>query len=142
MEGFCCAADREVSSYTIMPTLDLSALLQLILALGLINVWLVRAGRATAYRGGTATSLKQEFAAYGLPDSVFYLVGALKLGSAAALLAGLWIPGLALPAAILLAALMLGALAMHVKVKDPLPKSVPALTMLAMTTALALMKVG
>jgi hypothetical protein len=125
-----------------MPTLDLAALLQVILALGLINVWLIRSSRATAYRGGAATSLRHEFAAYGLSDAVFYLVGALKLGSAAALLAGLWIPGIALPAAILLAALMLGALAMHIKVKDPLLKSVPALTMLAMTTALALIKVG
>jgi hypothetical protein len=125
-----------------MPTLDLAALLQVILALGLINVWLIRSSRATAYRGGAATSLRYEFAAYGLSDAVFYLVGALKLGSAAALLAGLWIPGIALPAAILLAALMLGALAMHIKVKDPLLKSVPALTMLALTTALALIKLG
>ena len=40
------------------------------------------------------------------------------------------------------AALMLGALAMHLKVKDPLLKSVPALAMLAMTTTLAVMKLG
>jgi MFS-type transporter involved in bile tolerance (Atg22 family) len=77
-----------------------------------------------------------------LSDAVFYGVGALKLGSAAALLAGLWIPELALPAASLLAALMLGALAMHLKVKDPLLKSIPALAMLAMTTTLAVIKLG
>ena len=45
--------------------------LQLILALGIVNVWLLRSGRATAYRGGNASNLKSEFAAYGLPDWVF-----------------------------------------------------------------------
>jgi hypothetical protein len=40
----------------------------------------------------------------------------------------------------LLAVLMLGALAMHLKVRDPLLKSVPALAMLAMTTTLAVIK--
>ena len=125
-----------------MPNLDLAAVLQVILALGLINVWLLRSGQATSFRGGSSTNLKAEFAAYGLSDAVFYGVGALKLGSAAALLAGLWIPEVALPAASLLAALMLGALAMHLKVKDPLLKSIPALAMLAMTTTLAVIKLG
>jgi hypothetical protein len=125
-----------------MPNLDIAAVLQVILALGLINVWLLRSGQATSFRGGSSTNLKAEFAAYGLSDAVFYGVGALKLGSAAALLAGLWIPELALPAASLLAALMLGALAMHLKVKDPLLKSIPALAMLAMTTTLAVIKLG
>jgi hypothetical protein len=35
---------------------------------------------------------------------------------------------------------MLGALVMHLKVKDPLLKSVPALAMFAMTTTLAAIK--
>jgi len=125
-----------------MPPIDLASVLQVVLALGLINVWLVRSGKATAFRGSVATNLRQEFAAYGLSDAVFYLVGALKLSSAAALLAALWMPHLALPAASVLAALMLGAIAMHVKVKDPILKSVPALAMLAMTTTLAVMKLG
>jgi hypothetical protein len=125
-----------------MQPIDLAAVLQVVLALGLINVWLVRPGQATAYRGGTATNLRQEFATYGLSDSVFYLVGALKLSAAAALLAALWVPDLALPASSLLAALMLGALAMHIKVRDPLLKSVPALAMLAMATTLAVVKLS
>jgi hypothetical protein len=36
-------------------------------------------------------------------------------------------------ALLLLAVLMLGALSMHIKVKDPLRKSLPALGMLALT---------
>jgi hypothetical protein len=37
---------------------------------------------------------------------------------------------------------MLGALLMHIKVKDPISKSVPATAMLAMTTTLTLLKLG
>ena len=40
---------------------------------------------ATAYRGGASQTLKEEFAAYGLPSYAFYLVGALKITAAAVL---------------------------------------------------------
>jgi len=105
-------------------------------ALGLLNVWLLRSGSATDYRGGDARSLKEEFAAYGLPDVAFYVVGLLKVGSALALIAGLWMPELVAPAAGIVALLMVGALGMHVKVKDPLMKSLPAFLMLAMCAAI------
>lgn len=119
-----------------MPDLTLDAILQLVLGLGLLNVWLVRSGKATGYRGGASTNLRDEFAAYGLSEGVFYAVGALKLGCAAALLAGLWMPNLILPAVSVLVALMVGALAMHVKVNDPPIKSLPAALMLAMSGTL------
>jgi uncharacterized membrane protein YphA (DoxX/SURF4 family) len=115
-----------------MPEFTITALLQLVVAVGLLNVWLLRAGASTEYRGGSAQSLKDEFAAYGLPDIAFYVVGALKIGSAAALLIGLWNPMFAQPAAGVVAVLMVGALIMHVKVKDPLKKSLPAFLMLLM----------
>ena len=119
-----------------MPAFTLSTVLQVVVGLGLLNVWLVRSSSATAYRGGDARSLREEFAAYGLPTWFFYLVGVLKVGSALCLLVGLWVPALVLPASALVVLLMLGALAMHVKVKDPLLKSLPALLMLAMSLAL------
>ena len=119
-----------------MQTFPISTTLQVVVALGLLNVWLVRAGSATSYRGGDARSLKEEFAAYGLPDFFFYLVGALKIGSAAALIAGIWYPALVLPAAAVVAVLMVGALVMHVKVKDPAIKSLPAFLMLIMSTGI------
>lgn len=62
--------------------------------------------------------------------------------SAAALLAGLWVPHLALAAAVTLIVLMAGAVAMHFKVKDPAQRYIPALAMLAMSTALAVMNLG
>lgn len=111
--------------------------LQVVIALGLLNVWLLRAARSTAYRGGEAKSLREEFETYGLPVWFFYLVGALKIGSAIALLAGLAAPSVVPWASALVVALMLGAVAMHAKVGDPLQKWLPALTMLALSGALS-----
>jgi uncharacterized membrane protein YphA (DoxX/SURF4 family) len=121
-----------------MSTFAISTALQVIVALGLLNVWLVRAKASTAYRGGSAQSLKEEFATYGLPDWTFYVVGILKVGSAILLLLGIWVksPDLVRPPALVVAGLMVGALAMHAKVKDPLTKSLPALAMLLMCVAL------
>lgn len=113
---------------------SLQAVLQAVVGLGLLNVWLVRARSSSSYRGGEATTLRQEFSAYGLSDGAFYLVGALKLGCALALLAGVWVPQLVAPAAATLVLLMLGALAMHVKVSDPPRKSLPAFLMLTMSS--------
>lgn len=125
---------------TLVPPITLPVVVQTVIALGLLNVWLLRSRSPTAYRGGRARSLKEEFAEYGLPVWVFYAVGALKIGSAIVLIAGIWVPGIVLPAAGVVAALMLGALVMHVKVKDPWIKSVPALIMLLMSVALLFLR--
>jgi hypothetical protein len=117
----------------------MATVLQLVVGLGLLNVWIVRSRSATAYRGGAATSLREEFAVYGLPVAVFFTVGVLKVGSALVLIAGVWLDVPVQVAAGVVAALMVGALAMHVKVGDPVKKAVPATLMLAMSTAIALL---
>ncbi len=109
---------------------------QVIVALGLLNVWLLRNKKATAYRGGSARTLKDEFQAYGLPSWVYLLVGFLKVGSAIALLIGIFQPSIVPVAAGIVGFLMLGAVTMHIKVKDPLLKSVPALIMLGLNGTL------
>lgn len=114
------------------------ALLQIAAAFGLLNVWLLRFQHSTAYRGGNARSMREEFAVYGLPGWFTYVIGTLKIGSALCLIAGLWLHVLVFPAALLIAVLMLGALAMHLKIRDPLKKSVPALVMLALSIAICL----
>ncbi len=106
--------------------------LQITAALGLLNVWLLRFNQRTAYRGGSAGSMREEFATYGLPAWFVYVIGALKVGSAIALIVGIWMPVLVLPAAGLISVLMLGALSMHIKIHDPLKKMLPALGMLAL----------
>lgn len=108
-------------------------ILQIIIALGLLNVWLLRFNKTTAYRGGEAKNLLEEFAVYGFPSWFCYLVGALKVGSAIALLLGFIYPQLITPAAGLISILMLCAIAMHMKVKDPIKKALPASAMFIMS---------
>jgi lipoprotein signal peptidase len=113
--------------------------LQLIVALGILNVWMLRSGKATPFRGGDAKNLREEFAAYGLPFWFMCVVGVLKVGLAVALIAAIWVHRVAQPAAIGLGVLMLGALVMHLKVKDPIKKALPSIAVLAMCAAIALL---
>jgi uncharacterized membrane protein YphA (DoxX/SURF4 family) len=112
--------------------------IQVIIALGIYNVWLLRFGKATDWRGGTAKNMKGEFEVYGLPSWFMGLVGFLKLLLATLLIVGIWYQPAVRPAALGMAALMLGAIAMHVKVNDPLKRSVPAFTMLVLSAIVAL----
>ena len=117
-----------------------ASVLQLIIGIGLLNVWLVRRQASTSYRGGSAQSLREEFAAYGLPVAMFYVVGALKIVSGIVLIAGVWFPLPVALAAAVVAVLMVGALAMHMKVKDPVVKTVPAVVMLVLCVALLIVR--
>ena len=54
-----------------MASSSISPILEVVVGLGLLNVWLVRAQASTAFRGGTAQSLREEFNVYGLPDWIF-----------------------------------------------------------------------
>ena len=114
----------------------IGSFLQVIVGLGLLNVWLLRRQSSTAYRGGDAKNLKDEFAAYGLPAPMFYVVGGLKIICGVLLLVGLAYPPVVLPAAAVVAVLMVGAVAMHLKVSDPVSKYVLAALMLAMSGAI------
>ena len=105
--------------------------------LGIYNVWLLRFKKSTAYRGGNAGNLKEEFAYYGLPAWSVFVIGFLKLSSATGLLLGIFSPIVVLPSALLLAVLMAGALSMHIKVRDPLKKAIPALSLLVLTLTIA-----
>lgn len=123
-----------------MPSITIPAVLQLVVGLGLLNVWLLRSASATAYRGAGATTLKQEFAAYGLPPAALYIVGALKIAAGVLLIAGVWMP---LPVRIVagvVAVLMVGALSMHFKVGDAPRKYLPAALMLVMCLAIVLLR--
>jgi hypothetical protein len=122
-----------------MEWLTVPAVLQLVVGLGLLNVWLVRPKSATAYRGGEASSLREEFAVYGLPSAAFYVVGALKITAAVVLIAGVWVSLPVEIAAGVIAALMVGAVIMHVKVRDPLMRAVPATIMLVLSSAIVLL---
>ena len=112
--------------------MELIMILQLIISIGLINVWFFRVNKATDYRGGNAKNMQEEFLAYGLPIWSMYLVGTLKVAIAVMLIVSIWVEELLIYNLILLAALMIAAVFMHVKVKDPIKKSYPALSILFM----------
>jgi hypothetical protein len=113
--------------------------IQVVVAAGILNVWILRYGKATPYRGGRAKNLREEFATYGLPFWFMCVVGVLKVGLAFALIAAIWIQGVAHPAAIALGFLMAGALAMHFKVRDSLVKSMPAAIVLTLCGLIVLL---
>lgn len=119
-------------------TFTIVSLLQIVLAFGLVNVWIVRFDKPTVYRGKGAGNMKEEFAAYGLPVWFMYLVGAAKLVIAGLLVVGLWIPIVVMPAVLVLGVLMLGAIAMHLKVRDSFKRTLPAIVMLAMVVVVLL----
>ena len=112
-------------------------IVQVVIAVVIFNVWLLRYGKATNYRGGNARSLKEEFAVYGLPGWFMGVVGFSKLLFAVLLIAGIWFSPITKPVATGMAVLMLGAVSMHVKVKDPLKKALPALGMLVLCLIVA-----
>jgi hypothetical protein len=58
---------------------SLSLLLQIIIALGILNVWLLRFGKSTAWRGGNAQYMKEEFEVYGLPEWFMRVIGGLRI---------------------------------------------------------------
>ena len=108
-------------------------------ALWILNVWFLRFDKDTGYRGGGATNMKEEFAEYGMPEAAMYTVGTVKVGLASAMLAGLWVPKLTRPASLGLAAFMVGAIGMHLKVKDPIKRALPAISVLSLSATAALL---
>ena len=122
--------------------MTLIMVLQLIIAVGLINVWLLRFKKATDYRGGDATNMKEEFIAYGLPVWLMYFVGAMKISIAIMLIISFWVEELLVYNLVALALLMIAAVFMHVKVKDPIKKSYPALSILFMIALIMYLTMG
>jgi hypothetical protein len=115
----------------------LAILSQIAIASGILNVWLLRPAKATAWRGGQATTLREEFTVYGLGEWFMVTIGFFKILLATLLIVGIWVPQVTRPAALGMAILMVGAVAMHFKVRDPFKKSIPALTVFVLALGLA-----
>ena len=122
--------------------MELILVLQLIISIGLINVWFFRFNKATQYRGGNAKNMREEFQAYGLPAWSMYLVGAAKVIIAVMLIVSIWFKELLVYNLLALAVLMIAAVLMHIKVKDPIKKSYPALSILFMIALILYFTIG
>ena len=107
---------------------------QIIIALGIFNVWILRRDRATAYRPEGSNNIWEEFDRYGLPGWAAVAVGGTKVTLGILLLVGIVAPSIAAPAAALMAILMLSAIGAHIRVGDPVKKSMPAFLMLILST--------
>ncbi len=118
--------------------MDLIILIKIIISLSILNVWIMRYNKKTKYRGGNANSLKEEFEVYGLPTWLIYVVGFLKISLAFMILTAIWITQITLYAAVSMSILMVSAIIMHIKIKDPLKKSLPALSILLLLLALCM----
>lgn len=116
---------------------QLAIIIQLVIALGVFNVWVLRAGKPSRWRPEGARDMAEEFRRYGFPDWVRKLVGAAKLLLAAALVAGIWYPPLAAAAGLAMAGLMAVAVGAHLRVGDPLPKSLPSFALLVLSLFVA-----
>jgi hypothetical protein len=112
---------------------------QTVAALWILDVWFHRYNKDTGYRGGDATNMREEFEEYGLSKYAMYAVGATKVSLATLMLAGHVVPKLVRPASTGLAVFMLGAVGMHVRVKDPVKRALPAITVLTLSTASAVL---
>lgn len=114
--------------------------IKIVIAISIINVWFFRVKKSTAWRGNNADNMKEEFKAYGLPKWSMYIVGALKVLFSLGLLISIFYSQLEMPSAFGIAFLMFGAILMHIKIGDPVKKSLPAFIFLALSLIVALIQ--
>jgi len=105
---------------------DLTIVLQALVAASIFFVWVVR-----------YDNIIHEFKQYGLPDWLRDLVGILKLTFALLLLLGIQRTSLAMIGSLGIAGLMGCAFVMHLRVKNPVFKMLPSLTLLALSLIIA-----
>jgi O-antigen/teichoic acid export membrane protein len=105
---------------------DLTIVLQALVAASIFFVWVVR-----------YDNIIQEFRQYGLPDWLRDLVGILKLTFALLLLLGIQRASLAVIGSLGIAGLMGCAFVMHLRVKNPVFKMLPSLTLLLLSLIIA-----
>lgn len=105
---------------------DLTIVLQALVAASVIFVWVVR-----------YDNIIQEFKQYGLPDRLRDFVGILKLTFALLLLLGIQRASLAIIGGLGIAGLMGCAFVMHLRVKNPVFKMLPSLTLLLLSLIIA-----
>ncbi len=121
-----------------METSLFTQIIQVIIAIGIFNVWIINFNKPTKYRGAGAKNIKDEFKAYGLPLWSVYLVGSVKIAVAMALLLGLIYPSIVPYVGYILLVLMLSAIFFHVKISDPLYRAIPSLIMLFLALLLVI----
>ena len=114
----------------------LKIIIQILIALGIFNVWVIKINKPSIYRGGDSKNMESEFKAYGFKIFFMKVIGFLKITLACLLIAGIWFPGIIDISAFFMGLLMIGAIGVHIKINDPLIKSLPAFIMLVLSSIL------
>lgn len=99
---------------------------KILLAISIIHVWSINVNKPSRWRGGDAKTMWEEFQAYGLSRRTMYMVGTFKVFFALLLIVSLFYTGIGHFAALGLAIFLCGSIYMHIKIKDPWIKSLPA----------------
>jgi uncharacterized membrane protein YphA (DoxX/SURF4 family) len=107
---------------------ELTIALQALVAASIFFVWVVR-----------YDNIIQEFKQYGLPDWLRDLVGILKLTLSLFMLIGIERQPFAVVGGVGIVILMGAAVATHLRVKNPIFKMLPSLTLLTFSALIALM---
>tara|TARA_B100000508_G_C11460416_1_gene278996 strand:+ start:1124 stop:1522 length:399 start_codon:yes stop_codon:yes gene_type:complete len=102
------------------------AFTKILLAISIIHVWSINASKESRWRGGDAKNLREEFRVYGISRMGMYVVGFFKIGLSVTLIASLYYTQLTQIASFGLAFFLMGSIYMHIKIKDPWQKSIPA----------------
>ncbi len=111
--------------------MKLTKYLSFLISIVVLSAWTYQLNRPSIFRGGTATNMSEEFAAYGLNDTVMMIVGAFKISLALLLLiGGIKFSKLIRPAAAGMALFMIGAVYFHISIGDGVVPTLPSALML------------
>ena len=118
---------------------ELNSVFQVIISLSVLKIWIINFNKPSQWRGGNAKTMKEEFEVYGLPDWCLYTVGFLKCSFSIGLIVGLWIPEIIQLSAFGIAFFMFFVIMMHIKIKDPIIKSLPEFILLILSVLIILL---
>jgi len=108
-----------------------SKYLSVLVSVVVLSAWSFKLNQPSVFRGGDAMTMSEEFAAYGLSDSIMISVGIVKILLALLLLAGAFkFPALLKPSAAIMSLFMIGAVYFHISISDGVLPTLPAATML------------
>ena len=111
--------------------MKLSKYLSLLVSVVVLSAWSFRFNQPSIFRGGNAVNMSEEFAVYGLNDSIMISVGIVKIILALLLLVGaLKFPALIKPSAAVMSLFMIGAVYFHISISDGILPTLPAASML------------
>jgi hypothetical protein len=110
---------------------DLTICLQILVAASVFFVWVVR-----------YANIVQEFKQYGLPDGLRDLVGILKLTLVSLMVVGIERPLFAVIGGVGIVLLMVAAVFTHLRIKNPLFKMLPSISLLTFSAIIAWINYG